>query len=159
MTIPGGYIAGDVLGAADMNLLPAGKMGYGLTTTAQTGITGTVGSPTDLTTLTATFTAVSGRLYRTTVSVPLTSSADGQIAVVMIRSGSTVLASRSFETPDASDANGDLVYDATVDLLFTGSGSVTHKASMYRRAGAGSFSNAASSTNPAHLLIEDIGPA
>jgi len=144
---------------ARLDALPRGVVGYGRTTTAQTGITGTAGSPTDLTTLTATFTAVAGRLYRTSVSVPLSSSADGQIAVVMIRTGTTVLASRSTETPDATDANGDLIYAAGCDLLFTGTGSVTHKASMYRRNGAGTVASAASATNPAHLIIEDVGPS
>ena len=57
MTIPGGFTAGDVLTAADLNLLPGAVMGYASVTADQGSIT----TVADLNSLSVTFTAVVNR--------------------------------------------------------------------------------------------------
>ena len=157
MTIPGGFIAGDVLGAADMNLLPAGKVGYAQVTSAQNGIT----ADTDATSLTVTWTAVSARLYRISffTAVDLNWSSGVLQPYVKITDGSNTQKLLVVVPKLASSMNDVAV---TGSVTETGlSGSVTRKLRVGQRvdSGSGTIDVAASSTNPAYILVEDIGPA
>lgn len=166
MTVPGGYIAGDVLTAANLNLLPGGKMGYAQVTANQTTIT----TETDLTSLTVTWTAVSARRYRITgyctMRVDSTPS-PATWACVYITDGSNTKKQAgygSFVPSGTSDSNDSLYTTAFVSVTETGlSGSTTRKLRAESR-GAGAANGdtvalIASSTQPAYILVEDIGPA
>jgi len=163
MTIPGGFAPGDVLSATDMNLLPAGVRGYAQVTASQTGI----GSITDLTSLTVTFTAVANRRYKVTgfCNVQRTAAAPAP-AVLLLREGSTVLAATSADIArldSAASPEPGVSFTLTYCNNASVSGSKTWKLSL-----AGSDADAtavqdhvkmiASSTYPAFILVEDIGP-
>ena len=157
MTVPGGYIAGDVLTAANLNLLPGGKMGYAEVTADQSTIT----TVADLTSLTVTWTAVAARRYRLTFEGSLeTSSAPSVNTVYITNSSNTAVATRAFSlAANASAGETPQWVGATVTL--TGlSGSVTYKVrAAYTPDSVGSLTLKASATAPAYFLVEDIGPA
>lgn len=162
MTVPGGYIAGDVLTAANMNLLPAGEVAYAQVTSNQTGIT--TGS--DLTSLTVTFTAVAGRRYKLTGQclVARTATAPNP-ATLHAKESTTVLAVASVDiarlssgTPSATNTlrveyvnNASISGSKTWKLLL---GSMNYSGSD----SAGTVDMLAASTYPAFILVEDIGP-
>ena len=155
MTVPGGYIAGDVLSAANLNLLPGGKMGYAERTTDQTGIT----SVTDITSLTVTWTAVAARRYRTSVYLNLESSVAADIMEATITDGSSSQKALGVVVMSALTAENDYM-TIVVSTTETGlSGSTTRKVRARRRSGTGSVALRAGATYPAHILVEDIGPA
>jgi hypothetical protein len=153
MTIPGGFVAGDVLTAANMNLLPGGVEGggYSQATSTQSGIT----SITDLTNLTVTFTAVAGRRYKATVYVHIAqgTAVDGSYQVIL-REGVTELTSLFSKNPTVNESAGHCFAYVSNSSI---SGSKTWKVSLQRDSGTASLSLAASATRPAYLLIEDIG--
>lgn len=156
MTAPGGFSAGDVLGAADMNGLPAGKMGYASVTANQTSISTT----TDLTSLTVTWTAVSSRLYQISFQVavdPVWTTGSAQ-PTIYITDGSN-----NVKQTVTSDVLADLsVLSMTGFVLETSlSGSTTRKlrAAFPSSSGSDTMTMTASSTRPAFILVEDIGPA
>jgi hypothetical protein len=151
MTIPGGYIAGDVLTAANMNLLPGGKMGYASITSPQGSITG---SATDITSLTVTWTAVSSRLYRTSFVTLASSTVATDVALVLITDGS---GTQKTTTSTYLDSTSSFMVSSF--LLETGlSGSVTRKLRALRT-GSGTLTIQAATDYPAFILVEDIGPA
>ncbi len=143
-------VSGTVLTAAEYNKLPRGVVFYNLVTANQTGIASTV---VDLTNMTAaTWTAVSGRTYRTTVYIP---------EIQQLTSGGTAV----FRITDASNVNkqfGDMTaatndfYSINMQVIETGlSGSVTRKARASTTAGTLSLLMAA--TSPGFIMVEDIG--
>lgn len=155
MTAPGGFVAGDVLGAADLNALPGGVKGYALKTASSYTLTTTVADVPDLT---VTFTAVSSRLYRTTVFIGHVNINDTGVARVVYLSinngGNTQITQARYSDETYS---GSL----TCSVIETGlSGSTTRKARAYS---SGVEANipalTVSSTMPAYILVEDIGPA
>jgi hypothetical protein len=154
MTLPGGYIAGDVLTAANMNLLPGGVEagGYAFVTADQTGITTIV----DLTSLTVTFTAVTGRLYRVYVEgYAATSVADDIVELSITDASNTQVQARQWVIASTSVS---LHISASV-LVAPSSGSATYKARLRRVSGTGTIQLSASATAPAYIIIEDVGPA
>lgn len=161
MTVPGGYVAGDTLSAANMNLLPGGKMGYAEVTANQTGITDTAA---DLTSLTVTWTAVSARRYRTSFFVTLSAQttiaqADNDLCRVQITDGSNNIKTIGTVTHPVVDVGMSCVASVTETGL---SGSTTRKLRGRRGNGFGTgnaMSLLAASTYPAYILVEDIGPA
>jgi hypothetical protein len=148
MTIPGGYVAGDVLTAANMNLLPGGRMAGASTTSSQTGI-GT--SFTDLTTLTCTFTAVASRRYKISYTVGCRQiTSDGLITIAILRGASVLTtAEHNFVTSQFR----------TCVSFFTevpGAGSVTYK--LQAKTSANTLNvNGGAGTEVSAILVEDIG--
>ena len=151
MTIPGGYTAGDVLTAADMNLLPAGVLDRASVTSTQGSITTVV----DLTSLDVTWTAVTGRLYRITAQCELLSSVADDVATMTITTSGNTIVSRATHTLGAINTSETM----NAVALVTGSGSVTYKLRAFRAAGSGTLSMFASSEVPAFVKVEDIGVA
>lgn len=146
---------GDTTGSQPPWNLPWGIVGIGSTTTAQNTIT----SITDLTSLTVTWTALTDRRYRTTLTLEINGTAAGDLAIVYITDASnTVIRRRVLTVPALTAGVG---YGALqVSVVETGlSGSVTRKARLERNSGAGSVSSYAASTSPAQIVVEDIGPA
>lgn len=160
MTAPGGFVAGDVLGAADMNALPGGVQGYASVTANQNTIT----TVTDLTSLTVTWTAVSSRLYKISFQCNVQNNDTVQSATeyiaIQVTDGSNNQKNEARVTgPEPADGGGN---DGVIPLVGihyeTGlSGSTTRKLRMV--ATTSSADLAASSTAPATLIVEDIGPA
>jgi hypothetical protein len=153
MTIPGGFTALDVLTAANMNLLPAGEVGYASVTANQGSIT----TVADLTSLTATWTAVSSRRYMITVYGNAVSSVAGDVGGLHIStSGGTDVQLAQFYLPSA----GVTSVAVHAQVMLTGlSGSVTYKARMSRISGTGTLQFSASATAPGQFSVVDIGPA
>jgi hypothetical protein len=133
--------------------LPRGAVTRSIVTASQTGLTNVL---VDLTGLTVTWTATSNRLYRISFSFPLN-----------LVSG-TPAASDTYIT-DASNSSfyreGVLTTNATVTFAIKGStiqtglsGSVTRKL-RFQMLAAANYTMSASATNPAYILVEDIGAA
>lgn len=144
---------------ARLDALPLGVIEYASTTTAQTAIGQ---ATTDVTSLTATWTASSTRLYRISfqLSFDVNRGGTGYIAPrFSIADGSNTLI-RSFDAG---------YYTASIDEqswsswhLETGlSGSVTRKlrAAFTGTEASNNIDIASSSTRPAFILVEDVGPA
>ena len=149
MTIPGGYNAGDVLTATNMNLLPAGEIGYAQVTANQASIT----SEADLTSLTVTFTAVAGRRYKVIAYVEVTPTVADGVYVLNLKESTTVLKRATDPFVVTSSVTGSLVYSNNASI----SGSKTWKLTLQKVGGTGSLTMSASSTSPAFILVEDIG--
>lgn len=158
MTAPGGFVAGDILGAADLNALPGGVRGYASVTADQTSIT----SETDLTSLTATWTAVASRLYKVSfhcIMVNTDTFTATEVIRVKVTDGSNAM---KFETVMAgvegeSGATGGQMTFIGVGYETGLSGSVTRKLRAVTTTSGCRLE--ASSTSPAFFVIEDIGPA
>lgn len=152
MTIPGDFTALDVLTAADMNLLPAGKIGYAQITSSQTTITTEV----DVTSLTVTWTAVSSRRYRTSWYFAASSSVSADIASVKCTTSGNTQVGITITGALSSVYN----YNFGGSVVETGlSGSTTRKLRAVRTNGTGNISINAGATAPCYILVEDIGPA
>lgn len=150
MTIPGGFVAGNVLTAADMNLLPAGKLAYASMTTTQ-GVT----TIADVTPLTVTWTAVASRLYRVSARVLGRSDVAGDRLAIFITNAANAFQQGSYLE---ADVNGE-AQTMMLDTLVTGlSGSTTWKVRA-ERTGTGTFTVDCGPSYPGFLLVEDIGPA
>lgn len=143
--------AGDVLTAAEYNLLPRGVMGRASVTATQGSITTVV----DLTSLTVTFTAVTGRRYQISAQCELLSSVANDVGTMTITTSGNTIVGRSTHTLGA--INTSETYNAECEV--TGSGSVTYKLRAFRAAGTGTLSMFASSEAPAFIRVEDIGPS
>jgi len=158
MTAPGGFVAGDVLGAADLNDLPGGVVGYAKVTADQSTIT----SEADLTSLTATWTAVSSRLYKYTFHCVIknddtTRAATESIAVKVTNASNTMVFQCVNYGPTESTMTGGLTTIVGVGYETGLSGSTTRKLRCV--ADTTSASLIASATSPAFFIVEDIGPA
>jgi len=125
-------------------------MGYALTGGSdQTGIT----TEADITSLTVTFTAISSRLYRTTLDANIQQVTSGSTPSLIITDGAgTDLGLRTVTL-----ATSDL-YAVRMAIVETGlSGSVTRKARAVTSAGTLSIINSLSRNG--RIVVEDIGPA
>jgi hypothetical protein len=147
MTIPGGFVAGNVLTAADMNLLPAGTIGYASTTTNQTGIS----AVTDLTGLTLTFTAVAGRRYKITGQIRAVQNTTSSNNTLSITDGAGTAANQSVQSIPAGSG---LMHYVTA-VVVPGAGSKTYKLRL--QTGAGTTDTSVGASAPGFILIEDIG--
>ncbi len=148
MTAPGDFSSGDVLTADDMNGLPAGIV------TATSGGTSGAGyvsltsdsymdtTLSDVSGMTVTFTAVSGRLYRAHFDGLIEHNANVFINV----DGSNV--------QRVQNSSGGFVSCAG-DAIFTASGSIVVK--LQQQATTGTARIEAATGRPANLVIEDIG--
>jgi len=153
MTTPGGFTAGDVLSAANMNALPGGVKARAVITAPQGGIT----TVTDITGLTVTWTAVANRLYRISAYSLILGNVVDDEAYMDITDGSNAVQQR------ASDSLGGTAPTARAFapvVTQTGlSGSVTRKIRVTRQAGSGAVQVAADGVHPAWIMVEDLGLA
>ena len=146
------FTAGDVLTAANMNLLPRGEMGYAQRTTDQGGIT----TVTDVTSLSVTWTAVSSRRYKITAQAGLLSSVLDDVASIWI----TDAANAKQATAYVLVRTVSFGVQTNTSKIVTGlSGSTTWKVRAERIAGTGSISVVSGATFPSFILVEDIGAA
>jgi hypothetical protein len=149
MTIPGGYIAGDVLSAANMNLLPGGTVSVASTGSSQTGIS----AVTDLTSLSVTFTAVASRRYLITGLVNYRQrTSSGLVTVEIAYAGTTVLASCILSR--AADDYGTAFFAM---YHVPGAGSITYKLRAKTSAGTVDINPLGVSTIPSMIIVEDVG--
>lgn len=151
MTLPGGYVALDVLTAANMNLLPGGQKAGGrarLSGSNQTGIT----TNATVTGSTVTFTAVTGRLYRLSMRLHLQQvTSAGNATVFFARGG----------TPQFYAWQGPLTTTlietvSSVEFEAPGAGSVSYTLIASTSAGTLTIAN---SQSPGFLMVEDAGPS
>lgn len=140
---------GDVPSASELAGLPWGVMGYANGSTSdQTSIS----SETDITGLSVAFTAISSRLYRTTLTMTVTQvSSTGTITGRISNAANSLIASAQ-----ATLAAGSTT-QITVTSVETGiSGATTRKARI--DTSAGTVTVEGSSTIRARLVVEDLGP-
>lgn len=141
---------GDVLTAAHLAGLPWGVMGYVLGGTSdQTGISAVA----DVTGLSVTFTAVSTRLYRTTVYLAISQQTSGGTVAVIIADGASTQVNRT----DLTLATNDAAAVAFAHLETGASGSITRKVRVSTSAGTMTVRGAAALR--AYILVEDLGAA
>jgi hypothetical protein len=151
----GSWATSDFVGAADLNKDPGGWVGYEQVTASQNGITGV----TDLTGLSITFTAVANRRYRTTFSGEINGSVAGDLLIAYITDGAGTSLRRGVLTVPAL-ISGAGYSQMTLQYVFQPSaGSITHKVRLERNAGTGNANLFATTTSPAFILIEDLGPS
>lgn len=128
---------------------PWGIVARGQATGNQSGIT----TATDLTNCSVTFTAVSGRLYKTSgYSLVQQVTSNGRIALA-ISDGSNSWKQEAQEYMPVNEYGHLSLYLYESGL----SGSVTRKLRMLTT--AGSCSSLGSSASPTQIIVEDIGPA
>jgi hypothetical protein len=131
--------------------LPWGRIGSARASADQTGIG--VG-PTDITSLTVTFTAVANRGYRVTAGIFCLQNTSTGVQTFQIRtSGGTLLGDTLSGVGVAAATNSGLLV-ATPDLSF-GAGSTTVKATLGTTAGTVNVVNSAFN---GWILVEDVGP-
>jgi hypothetical protein len=149
------FVSGAILTAAQQNAFPRGLMTDIVTSTTSYNLTTSL--VTQLTT--ASFTAVTGRLYRITYYEPVSKGNTGagtQTNDFQIKSGATLLQAASTASTAASALYspatliyvGALTAGATVITGLAASGSTTGTPQLQR-----------SATGPAFITVEDIGAA
>jgi hypothetical protein len=130
--------------------LPHGWLGYAEVTANQGSITTVV----DLTDLSVTVTIAPGRRIRISAFTAFASTVADDTAELLIKEGATQL-----NRADVIQRPADV--PSTAIAFYVGNptaGSHTYKLAALRGAGTGTLTMAASATNPAFLLVEDIGP-
>jgi len=141
-------VSGTVLTAAEYNKLPRGVVFYNTITANQNSISTVV----DLTNFTATWTAVAGRLYRTTAYIPevVQNTATG---VAVFRLTDSTPTDKQFYD---NTATANSYYTVTLSLIeSTLSGSVTRK--MRAATNAGTINALMSAATPGFIMVEDVG--
>jgi hypothetical protein len=147
---PGTSTTGITHTAAHDNDLPGGWIGYVQVVADQTGIT----TETDLTGLSQAVTVNTSRRIKISGEISYScSSGTGNRARLKIKESTTVLQDRLF----GPTTNGSDTAHISVVLTPTAA-SHTYKLSLAAQ-DAGNANLLATSTNPAYLLIEDVGPA
>lgn len=123
------WVDGDVATAAFLNALPRGVMGVAIASAGQSGI---AASATDIAGASVTFTAVSGRHYKTVVSVPrLDQATSNGLVSVYIRDGASANLRQSMDLVGAGNT-----FSTHLELEESAaSGSVTRKVSLSTSAG------------------------
>lgn len=152
-------VAGDVIAATitaktltDMEGANEGLVGIAEITTTSTGTTNA--TPTDVSGLSVTFTAISGHYYRVAFYGTVISTVAGDRSTVTLREGTTTL-----------QGNGNIDHLSNSSAWFAGleytvapsAGAHTYKISQHRASGTGSVSIYAAATQPAQLTVTDLG--
>ena len=152
--IPGTKVALDGWSAANVNDLPGGWLGHVSITASQ----GSIGSTaTDITGLSVAVTVNTSRRIRAHAYFPSwLSTVNGDNASLLIMEGATQLTLKRGAA--VSSGTGDFGIEATW-IGIPSAGSHTYKVQFVRVSGTGTLTVGASSTQPAFLLVEDIGPA
>ncbi len=132
-------------------LLPQGTLsgGYAQAVASQGGITTVV----DLTSLTVTVTPLAGRRIKITGSIIVQSTVANDAILMRIQEGATVLHGAQMHV---LVINQDDTLEKTVILQPTASAH-TYKLTLQRAAGTGTITMSAAGTQPAFILVEDIG--
>lgn len=144
------FTAGQTLTAAEMNLLPFGYINRAHATATQSSI-GT--SPTDLTSLSASFTALASRRYRIEGEIKIRKLTSNGIIYLEIVRGSTVIQT-SYESFATNDYG--MLY-ASIDEV-PGAGSVTYKLRAWTSGDTFEVNpSTGATTNISLLRIIDIG--
>ena len=147
------FVAGDTLTAADMNTYARGgqEMGYASITATSSNFT----TVADITSLTATWTAISTRVYELEfVGCVASSVAGDEVNMTITDSSNTVVGG----TLSDLSATAGRRTPCNVKVRLTGlSGSVTYKVRGTRNAGTGNCSVFASATQPATFQVLDVG--
>lgn len=144
------YTAGNVLTAAQVSDLAQGTLGYAQVTANQ----GTFTTETDLTSLTVTVTVVAGRRIRISAAVRLTSTVASDEMRVNIKESTTQLAGGTILQVGSGNIAGTVRAEA---IIQPSAGSHTYKLSAQRTTGTGLVTMVATATDPAFILVEDIG--
>ncbi len=142
---------GDVLRAADVNKLPGGWIGYAEITANQTGIT----TETNVTSLSVTVTVNTSRRIQISCKAEMSSDTLGDTMQIAIKESATMLnraIAQCFGSGLALTLN-------TRAVVTPSAGSHTYNITAARASGSGNTLVAASSTSPAWILVEDIGPS
>lgn len=142
------FVADEVVTAVKMNSLPKGTLGYAIVTANQAGIGTTI---TDFTGLTVTVTVPAGRVLKVTGHGSMI-TAGAATAIGEFREGTTVLGRYGIYT--AAAAMRLLMHGSII--LAPSAGSHTYKLSA-RTLSAGTMDLEATSVNPAHIIVEDLG--
>jgi hypothetical protein len=153
MTAPGGFTAGDVLSAADMNALPGGSKGLAQVTSDLGSVTDTFA---DVSGLSITFSGVAGRRYLVTLYAnPSHNGALADLNVVEFRL-TNAAASVVFSSATVVAHGGDVNNTVFLSYITTATGSSTVKAQV-KREGANTVTLRASAALPMQLSVIDIG--
>lgn len=147
---PGTEVDGDVVTAALIDRLPGGWIGYAEVTANQGSVTAEV----DLTSLTLSVTVNTNRRIRITGKVQITSTVAGDGSKLRIKESTTTLNAAD----NATISGGGGVFIQAVAVITPTAGAHTFKLSL-TRSGTGTVTMNASATEPAFILVEDIGPA
>lgn len=128
--------------------------GRGVVATAtKTSQQGSITSVTDVTSLSVTFTAVTGRRYRLSFQGQVFSSSSGDTVQVQITDSTNAVQNFGIAL-----ANSGYSKSISVDAYVTPSaGSVTYKVRALRHTGSGTVGIDCGSTYPAFLVAEDVG--
>jgi hypothetical protein len=143
-------VAGTAITAANHAKFPGGWIGYAETTTAQTGI---AAGPTDLTSLSVTVTVGTSRRITIQGSTGIQQITSTGLGDLQIRNGSGTVLNRARVSTTATSI-GQL---ECTSVQTPSSGSNTYKLSL--GTSAGTIDTVAASTNPAFILVQDIGPS
>jgi len=149
--LPGTESTGDVWTTTYIDRLPGGAIGYSKVTANQGSITTAV----DLTSLTVTVTVNASRLILISAYGLFTNGTNGDGAAMTILEGATQLASSSGIGP--SNAVGFALTPSAL-LVAPSTGSHTYKCQGVQQIG-GTVTLNASSTAPAYILVQDLGPS
>jgi hypothetical protein len=145
--------AGDVLTAANVNLLPRGRVAYAQVTASQTPFT----TQADVTGLSVTFTAVSGRNYRTTAFIELGYTAASDLIIAYLTTGANAQLVRHTIVSPALVAGASYMVAVMSYNSSSLSGSTTHKLRLERNTGAGTLATFAAAASPGYIMVEDLG--
>ena len=135
------------------DLTTLGVKGYAQNTASQTGIT----TVADLTSLSVTFNAVPARRYRVTLRLEVTGNIANDLAIAYIASGANAAYSRAIAVMPPLTGGTSYKLINNVVILTGLSGSQTVKGRLERNTGTGTLNMFANATNPAFILVEDIG--
>ena len=149
MAINTTFVSGNILTAAQMNNLPWGVAGYATKATTQS-----VTAEADVSGLTATWTAVAGRVYKFTIMMTMNASATANEVIVYLNDGTT-----NVKETIMSQVNGEY-QERSVIFYVTGitAGSKTYKV---RATGSSTtiYGTSTRASLAAQFIIEDIGAA
>lgn len=130
-----------------------GELGYAQVTANQTTIT----TEADLTSLTTTVTVGTDRKIKITGNGIFTRTVADGVTQFRIKEGTTTLQIANIR--NASTAGETCQAICRLDDTVATAGSHTYKLTLALATGTGSVGLTASSTNPAFILVEDLGPA
>jgi len=130
---------------------PIGSLGYAQVTATQAGIS----TEADLTGVASTVTVADGHRIRITFSGKFETTTAEDRLQVQIKEGATGLVAWTKRFRASGNLDREQVYQSIV--LTPSAGAHTYKVTAARVTGTGTFSLVASATDPAWILVEDIG--
>lgn len=134
--------------------LPQGILGYAEVTANQA----TIINETDLTGLATTVHVLPSRRVRITASIRVGVTTVSNVCVLRIKEGTTTLQVGDV-CPGRDDTQENASLEKSVILESPSTGSHTYKLTLDMGVGTGSIRLTAAATDPAFILVEDIGPS